>query len=155
MGDLKPVQSMMRTIGAILLVLAGGLLLPACGGSSPAGPSPAPLNLSGTWTGTWTFVTAGVTVTDAVSMTLTHTGVSAGGQWSAAGGAGGQVILTPGASLSGTSSISQTLLTGQNCSASTTLSGTASATQIQFTLGTLTPAGLCQWATNHRFAFTR
>lgn len=146
----------MRTIGALVLVFAGSLPLLACGGShSPASPSPAPLNLGGAWTGTWTFVTAGVTVTDSVSMTLTQTGSSAGGQWSAAGGAGGQVVLTPGASLSGTSSISQTLLTGQNCSASTTLSGTASATQMQFTLGPLAPAGLCQWATNHQFRFTR
>jgi hypothetical protein len=35
------------------------------------------------------------------------------------------------------------------------VTGTASASQIRFTLGTLTPVGLCQWATNQQFTFTR
>lgn len=145
----------MRNILAILI--ACGLALAACGGDSPTASTPQTLNLAGNWTGTWTFVSAGATVSDAVTMTVNQnpSGTSASGQWSAAGGPAGQVTFTPGATISGTASISQTLLNGVNCSTSTTFNGTASASQIQFTLGALTPTGLCQWATNHQFTFNR
>ena len=137
-------------------MLVCALALAACG-DSPTPPSPTTLNLVGTWTGTWTFVTAGATVSDTVTMTVAQTpsSESVGGQWSAAGGAAGTVSFTPTADFTGTLTISQTLVTGGNCSASTTLTGTASASQIRFTLGTLTPTGLCQWATNQQFAFNR
>jgi hypothetical protein len=88
-------------------------------------------------------------------MTVTQNGTSAGGQWSAAGGAAGTISFTPTADFTGSGSISQTLIIGGNCSASTTLTGTASANQIRFTLGTLTPVGLCQWATTNQFTFSR
>jgi hypothetical protein len=137
-------------------MLVCGLALPACGGS-PTPPSSTTLNLVGTWTGTWTFVTAGATVSDTVTMTVAQipSGESVGGQWSAAGGAAGTVSFPPTAEITGTLTISQTLVTGGNCSASTTLTGTASTNQIRFTLGTLTPTGLCQWATNQQFTFSR
>ena len=135
--------------------LACGLALSACGGST-TGPSDTPLNLAGTWNGTWTFVSGGATVSDTVTMTVTQTGTSAGGQWSSGTGAvAGTVSFTPAADFTGTASISQTLIIGGNCSATTTLTGTASANQIRFTLGTLTAVNLCQWATNHQFTFTR
>lgn len=130
------------------------LLLAACGGDAPAAPSAA-LNLAGTWTGTWTFTSGGANVSDAVTMTLTQSGTAVGGPWSATGGAAGTVSFTPAADYTGTASISQTLLLGGNCSAQTTLTGTASSNQIRFTLGTLTPTGLCQWPTTHQFTFTR
>lgn len=143
----------MRT-AALAILFACGLVLSACGGSA-TNPSPTPLNLAGNWTGTWTFVSAGATVSDAVTMTVTQTGNSAGGQWTAASNVAGAISFTPTADFTGTASISQTLIVGGNCSASTTLTGTASATQIRFTLGTLTPVGLCQWATNQQFVFSR
>ena len=137
------------------LLLACSLVLSACGGST-TGPSDTPLNLAGTWTGTWTFVSGGATVSDTVTMTVTQTGSSAGGQWSTGTGTvAGTVAFTPAADFTGTASISQTLIMGGNCSATTTLTGTASATQIRFTLGTLTPVNLCQWATSHQFTFNR
>jgi len=139
-----------RVIGALLY----GSMLAACG-DTPATPTPVALNIGGAWNGTWTFVTAGVTATDAVSVTFTQTGTSAGGFWSSATGPGGQITLEVGPTISGSVSISQTLLSGVNCTASTTISGTASSSRVQFTLGALTPAGLCQWATNQQFTFTR
>jgi hypothetical protein len=98
---------------------------------------------------------AGATVVDAVTLTLTQSSSTTGGPWSASGGAAGTISFATGATFTGTASISQTLLSGPNCSASTTLSGTASATSLQFTLESLTPAGLCQWAASHQFALTR
>ena len=135
------------------LVLVCGIVLAACGDSTTT-PSPTPLNLAGTWTGTWTFVSGGATVTDTVTLTLVQSGESVGGQWAASGG-GGTVSFAPTADFTGTATISQTPLAGANCSATTTITGTASASQIRFTLGTLTPVGLCQWATNQQFTFTR
>jgi len=139
-----------RLIGALLC----GTSFAACGGP-PAAPTPTAVNIGGAWTGTWTFVTAGVTVTDTVSATFTQTGTAAGGLWSAAAGPGGQMTLDVGPTLSGSVSISQTLLSGVNCTSSTTISGTASSTRVQFTLAALAPSGLCQWATNQQFTFTR
>lgn len=142
----------MKTGGAVMI--ACGLVLSACGGS-PGNPSPTPLNLAGTWTGTWTFLSGGATVTDAVTMTVMQSGTSASGQWSATGGAAGTVAFSSTADFTGTASISQTLLSGVNCSASTPVTGTASASQIRFTLAALTPTGLCQWAANQQFTFNR
>jgi hypothetical protein len=110
------------------LLLACSLLLSACGGSTTT-PAPTLLSLAGAWTGTWTFVSGGATVSDTVTLTLTQnpSGGSVGGQWSAAGGAGGTVSFPATADFTGTATISQTPLTGGNCSASTTITGTASA----------------------------
>ena len=135
------------------LLVAGSLVLSGCG-DSPTPPTTM-LNLAGSWTGSWTFPSGGATVTDTVTMTVTQTGTAAGGQWTATGGAAGTVAFTAAADFTGTANISQTLIIGGNCSAATTLTGTASANQIRFTLGTLTPAGLCQWATSNQFTFTR
>lgn len=144
----------LRRIRTTLPFISALALGPSCGGSSPAAPT-QPLNLAGAWTGTWTFVTAGATVSDAASVTITQTGTSIGGLWTASNGPGGQLAFSAGTSISGTATISQVLLSGQVCTASTTLTGTASATSLQFTLGALASAGLCQWATNQQFSFTR
>lgn len=141
----------MRGIGALLL--AGCVALSSCGGS-PTPPS-ASLELAGAWTGSWTFPSGGATVTDTVTMTVTQNGTSVGGQWSSAGGAGGTVAFTAAANFTGTANISQTLIIGGNCSATTTITGTAAPNQIRFTLGTLTPAGLCQWASSNQFTFVK
>ena len=123
-------------------------------GDTPSEPSAA-LNLAGNWTGTWTFVSGGATVSDAVTMTVSQNGTVAGGQWSAAGGAAGNVQFSPAADFTGTANISQTLIIGGNCSASTTISGTATSNQIRITYGTLAPTGLCQWSASNQFTFTR
>ena len=136
-----------------VMVIACGLWLSACG-DKPTTPSP-PLNLTGTWTGTWTFVSGGANVSDSVTMTLTQTGSAAGGSWSATGNAAGNVSFPATADFTGTANISQTLIIGGNCSASTTLTGTATSSQIRFTLGALTPTALCQWAPSHQFTFNR
>lgn len=139
-----------RALAAVAIVCSAG----SCGGSATS-PSPQTLNLAGTWTGTWTFVVAGATVTDTVTLTLTQTGSTSAGPWSASGGAAGTVNFSTGDAISGTTSLSQTLITGQNCSANATLTGTATISSVQFTLGPIAGAGLCQWATGHQFAFTR
>lgn len=136
---------------AFVILIAGGI---SCG-KSPGAPTPAVVNIGGTWTGTWSFVTAGVTVTDAASVTFTQNGSSAGGPWTSASGPAGQFGVEMASTISGTASISQTLLSGPNCSATTTITGTATSTRVQFTLGALPASGLCQWATNHEFVFTR
>lgn len=138
---------------ALVVVLSVSASTIACGGS-PTSPTPA-LNLGGAWTGTWTFVVAGATVTDTVTATLTQNGDSAGGQWTAASGPTGQLIISVGSTISGTASISQSLLTGVICTTSTTVSGTATSMSLQFTFGTLAPTGLCQWATGHQFSLTK
>ena len=126
----------------------------SCGGSPTAPAAPA-LNLAGSWTGAWTYMAGGATVADTVTLTLNQNGVSVAGLWAAASGPGGQIVFEAGASVSGTVSFSQTLLSGVNCSATTTVSGTASSTSLQFNVGTLPQSGLCQWPPNQQFVFTR
>lgn len=142
----------MKAARALLIVC--GLMLSGCG-DSPGGPSTTQLELSGNWTGTWTFFSGGAIVTDTITMTVTQRETSATGQWSAAGGAGGTVAFTPAADFTGTASISQTLITGINCSASTTMTGTASSTQLRITFGPLVPTGLCQWSASNQFTLAR
>jgi hypothetical protein len=144
-----------RLVFLLLMSAALGLSGSACSESTPTGPSTPSLSLAGAWTGTWTFVSAGATVTDTVAMTLSQTGASVNGQWSSSGGASGTIGFSAAATISGSAAISQTLLTGATCTASTTLTGTATTTAIQFSLGSLSGTGLCQWATGHQFSFSK
>jgi hypothetical protein len=130
------------------------LLLAGCGSGSPTSASSI-FSVAGNWTGTWQFVSAGATVTDGVTATLTQDGLNAKGTWTADSGPSGQVSFTVAASLSGTLTISQTTLTGQSCSATTTLSGAGSATALDFTLTAIPPSGLCQWATSNQFSLKK
>ena len=141
----------MKGCGA--LVIAACVLIASCG-DSPTPPTTT-LNLAGAWTGTWTFTSGGAMVTDTVTMTVSQTGTSAVGQWSSTSGAAGTVTFTATEEFTGSAGLSQTLIIGGNCTASTTLTGTASMNQIKFTLGALTPTGLCQWAPSNQFTFTR
>lgn len=144
----------MTRVLATVLCAAAFVGTGSCGGSPTAPAAPA-LNLAGSWTGTWSFVAGGAAVTDTVTLTLNQNGVSVGGLWAAASGPGGQLAFEAATSVSGTVSFSQTLLSGVNCSANTTVSGTASSTRLQLTVGTLPQSGLCQWPPNQQFAFTR
>jgi hypothetical protein len=67
----------------------------------------------------------------------------------------GQLAFVVGESFTGTFTISQTLLTGQVCTATTTIAGTTSASRLDFTVGPLAAAGLCQWATEMQFSLRR
>lgn len=134
-------------------------VLACCGALASAGcdsdTSPSDVALEGTWNGTWQFVTAGVTVTDTVTAELTRSGANSTGTWAAESGPSGNVTLTPGEPLTGTLTINHTTITGQTCSATTNISGTATTSRIEFTTAEIPPSGICQWATSNRFSFRR
>jgi hypothetical protein len=163
MGHFEQVQQVRRVrrviVGAWILSFAGVLAAGCEPNAPPTSPTPAAMNLagtwSGTWSGTWTFSVGGAMVTDSVTMTLAQTGASVNGTWTAGGGSTGTVGFTAATTVNGSLSINHTLLTGQLCAASTTISGTASSSALQFTLGTLSNSGLCQWATGQAFSVTR
>jgi len=137
----------MHLVVAAMIVIAAA----ACD-NSPTGPS---LNLAGTWSGTLTFVTAGVTVTDSVTATLSQSGSSVTGGWTSAGGTTGQLTLTAAADITGSTTISQTTVTGQVCSGSTSVSGPATSSRLELALAALTPTSACPWATNQQMVLTR
>jgi len=143
-----------RRVSAWLVCVAATAAALSCGGS-PAAPSVTVIDISGSWTGTWTFSTAGATVTDTMSATFSQSDTRVQGQWSASTGPGGQLVLTEGAGLVGTVTISQVLLNGASCIASTTVTGTATSSRVQLTLGPLSSSGLCQWGTNQTFDLSR
>jgi hypothetical protein len=138
----------------LALAAALGALL-ACGGSGPSSPS-ASLNLAGTWSGSWVFVTSGVTVTDSVMATLTQSGTDVNGTWTALSGASGQFThLTPSASTSGTLSISQPTIAGPACTATTTVTGSATASTLELTVAPIAASGICQWAIGQQFSLAK
>ena len=142
----------MRSRIGLAVALAAHL---ACGGSTPPAPS-TNLNLAGTWTGSWRFVTSGVTITDAVTATLTQSGSDVNGTWTAQSGASGQIThLTPSTSTSGGLTISQTALTGTLCNATTTVAGTASASALELSVAPIGSSGVCQWATSQQFSLRK
>jgi len=142
----------MTRISRTLVVAALVLFVAGCG-SSPSNPSPA-LSLSGTWTGTWQYVTAGATITDTVTTTLGQNGSSASGPWTASSGASGQLNLTVASSASGTMTINITLIS--SCSSgNVALTGTETATTIDFTLAPIPASGSCTWPTGNHFVLTR
>jgi hypothetical protein len=63
--------------------------------------------------------------------------------------------FTPTSMMTGTLTITQMILTGQVCTATTALTGTASASRLEFMLADITPSGVCQWATAQRFLLTK
>ena len=137
----------MSRIPILLLMLS---LAAGCG-NSPTGPGG--FSVAGNWSGTWQYVTGGVTVTDTVTASLTqdNTG-NAGGTWTAAGGASGRITFAAVSSISGSFTISQTLLSGGVCQATSTLTGTATPSTITFTVAPITGTGLCQWASSQQFS---
>ena len=131
---------------------------PACG-DSPTAPStntPAgTVEVAGDWSGEWTYSAAGVTVTDDVTVRLNQSGANVTGTWTAESGATGQISFVATASFAGSLTINQSLLGGSSCNASTNISGSASAAQLDFTLAAITSQGVCQWGTGNRFVLTR
>ena len=137
-----------RMLAAVLIAIAAT----ACDDDSPTGPS---VDLSGRWTGTLTFVTSGVTVTDNVSTTLSQSGSSVTGGWTTLGGTQGQFTLTAAAEITGATTISHSTITGQPCTASTSVTGTATSTRLELSLAPVTQTGVCQWAANQQMVLTR
>jgi hypothetical protein len=137
---------------ARLLVAAALVAELACGSSSPTSPTPS-LNLAGNWTGSWQFVTSGVTVTDAVTVTFTQTGSDVSGTWRGESGASGQFShLTAQASTTGTVTVSQTTITGTACTGTAAVTGTASASSLALTVAQIPASGVCQWASSMQFS---
>jgi hypothetical protein len=134
-------------------LLLGAMVVAAGSCGSPA--KPTSIQVAGTWTGSWKFVTAGVTVTDTVTATLTQSAFSVSGTWTSAGGASGTLSFAVDASFVGSMSIVRTLLTGTVCSANSTISGSAEASNLQFAAASFSGTGLCQWATDNRFTLTK
>ena len=134
-------------VGQLLI----GLVFAACGDSPPS-PSES---LNGNWSGTWQFRTAGVMVTENATAMLTQTGSTVSGTWMAQSGPAGELTFAVAESFTGTLTISQTLLTGQVCSGSTTVTGSASSSRLEFAAAPIAPAGLCQWATEMQFSLQR
>ena len=143
----------MRVPPPSLLTLAVGLALAmASGCDSPTSPS---VNLAGRWTGTWQFRAGGATVTDGVVATLTQSASGAAGSWTAASGASGEMTIAAGASISGTFSIAQTTFTGQVCTGSAALTGSATSSSLEFSVAAIPGSGACQWATDMQFSLRR
>jgi hypothetical protein len=134
------------------------LIAVACalaGAGCDSDTSPSQIDVGGAWTGTWRFVTGGLTVTDTVTATLTQNGANATGTWMAASGTSGELSFDVRAAIAGTLTMTQTTLTGQPCTATTTLSGTATPAALEFTTTAPAPSGICQWATSNAFSFRR
>lgn len=138
---------------AIVVVLA---LFAACGGDSTPSAPTASFNLAGTWTGSWQFVTSGATVVDTVTATLTQSGATVSGTWTSESGATGQISsLAAQSSTTGSMTISQARLTGTACNATTSVSGTASASAIDLTVPQIPVTGVCQWGSAMQFSLRK
>lgn len=144
-------MTMRARAAAVLIVLSAALAGAGC--DSPLGPDG--FTLSGEWTGTWQYQSAGAIVTDTVTVTFAQSEDTATGAWTSGGGASGTLTLSPRTSTTGSMTISQTLLNGQTCTGTTTVTGSASGERIDITAADLTPNGFCQWATNQRFVLMR
>jgi hypothetical protein len=135
-------------------LLACACLLAGAGGCD-SGASPSDIDVDGAWSGTWQFVTGGVTVTDTVTASLEQDGNDVTGTWTAASGPAGELTFAVAESISGTLTITQTTITGQTCTATSPITGTASATAIDFSASAPTAAGICQFAASNQFSLRR
>jgi hypothetical protein len=89
-------------------------------------------------------------VTETVVFTVAQSHTTATGTWTAEGGAVGSIFFGTGAPISGTFVIRVTTF-GGSCSGASTLSGTASTTDLSFSVQDLTPTSGCQWSTHSQF----
>jgi len=146
----------MSMTGPRRLVLAiSMMMLGAAGCGSPTGPDG--FSLDGAWSGTWTFVSAGATVTDQITVMLDQDDdTTASGLWTAESGPGGELTLSPRTMTTGTLTITFAALGGTTCSTTTSVTGTASGSGIE--LAIVDPSsspGICQWSTSNRFSLRK
>ncbi len=140
-----------------IAALACALALAHCGGSSssPTAPSTT-LALNGTWTGSFSYTTGGVTLSEDVTLTLLQPNQTASGTWAASSLATGAMSFVPAASLSGSFTISQPNVGSTTpCTGSSTISGTASASDLVLSVASITPTATCPWATGMRFTLRK
>lgn len=90
-----------------LMLVAALFVLPACGSSNPAAPTPVTLSLPGTWAGNYTSAQLG---TGTLRLVLTYSGSSVGGTWSTTGSAGNASGTVSGMAPSLTSGATFTLM---------------------------------------------
>lgn len=126
----------------------------ACGGSSPSSPSTT-LSLTGTWTGRFEYQTAGVNVTDDVTMSVNQLSTTVNGSWSSSGQSSGTVTFPAAATVTGSFTITQTNIASSPCTGASTISGTATATDLVFTVANVTPTAACPWATGMKFTLKK
>jgi hypothetical protein len=125
------------------------LLLAGCGSKPPT--SPSTLTLSGTWTGKFEYVTGGVTVSEDATLLLNQSSTTASGSWNGTSGSSGTLSLTLNASTTGAFTISQPNLGSAACTGSSTVSGTASATDLVVNVAELVRTPTCPWASAMKF----
>ena len=136
--------------------LLGALALAAsCGGSSSVTSPSATLTLSGNWSGRFEYQTAGVNVIDDVTMAVIQVSTTANGNWTASGQTTGTVSFPALATVAGSFAITQPNIAGATCTGSSTISGTATATDLVFTVANVTQTAACPWATGMKFTLHR
>jgi len=132
------------------LLLFAALVAASCGGSaSPS--SPTSINISGNWTGRFEYQTAGVNVTDDVTMVINQLSTTATGNWSTAGLTTGTVSFPASGAVAGSFTITQTNIASGACNGSSTIAGTATSSDLVFTVANVTPTATCPWATGMKF----
>ena len=136
------------------ILMCAAITAAAACGSSPSGPSDG-LNLSGNWSGRLEYQTAGVNVSDDVTMVINQLSTTATGNWSAAGQTTGTVSFSPAATVSGTFTITQTNLASGACTGSSTIAGTATAGDLVFTVANVPQTVTCPWATGMKFTLKK
>ena len=141
---------------ALGLALLGAV---ACGGSSssPTSPTPpAPANIAGNWTGTFTFTPVGGGQRLVVATTATFT--------QASNAVTGQVNITGGSRVTVSGVVDSATLTStmqytgappNSCAGTASVSGTVSASQIRFTIPSISTSGTCTFFTAGDFVLDR
>jgi hypothetical protein len=125
----------------------------ACGGGTTS-PS-ANLNLAGNWSGRFEYQTAGVTVTDDVTMAIIQASTTANGNWTASGQTTGTVSFAALPTVNGSFTITQTNIASGSCTGTSTISGTATATDLFLTVANVTPTAACPWATGMKLTLKK
>jgi hypothetical protein len=127
----------------------------SCGGGSSSTSPSSNLNLTGTWSGRFEYQTAGATVSDDVTMVISQPSTTATGNWSAGGLTTGTVSFAAVATVSGAFTITQTNIASAACTGSSTISGTATATDLVFTVANVAQTAACPWATGMKFTLKK
>lgn len=132
----------------LLAVLASAA---SCGGgASPASPS-GNLSLAGNWTGRFEYMTGGVNVSDDVTMSINQLSTTATGNWSASGQTTGTVSFPTAATVVGSFTITQNNIASAACIGSSTIAGTATSSDLVFTVANVAQTAACPWATGMKF----
>ena len=129
-------------------------LAASCGGSTSTSPT-STLSLTGSWSGKFEYQTAGVNVSDDVTMAIIQASTTATGSWNAAGQTTGTVSFPAAATVAGSFAITQPNIAGAACLGSSTISGTATSTDLVFTVANVTQTAACPWATAMRFTLKK